>query len=646
MKSNKSQWRLKPNEYVLNLLTSEEAGTLCEQLRKKGLAINTSAEFDADGYGPDGYMRIEVELSDAGLKRQDEVVAAVFAYVDLIKHEGLKENYYRELQAMRANDFLHADKPNPLKQAVGLTLAQFDLPLGNLLNADSIYERYDETAIRGVMNQLDTRNVRVWHVNSKAPTDKPVSYFDGRYGVSNITEADYAKLDSLAKNYTFTLPPMNDLFTDKSAPIVANQYLKPHTTVSAPGIEILLQHPEFYREDKGLLSVDINTSLGMTSAKNAVLANLLSDVYKKQNQTLMDRARNASLGLVFNLNGPNSQAIYISGFTTKHQQLFTTTLTNFANMEFNPTEVNDALTSYKQNLANSDKNHEFRQLYGHANRLTNSAHWTNTELLAAAEKIKIQDLAAYHQAVKHNPLVRVLAVGNYSEADCQQLAAIARKILPGKRLPASRATNHYVTPKAGKIVQFQESLALADSALLQGWFGEAKSDDEQAQLSVLNAFLANAMFNQLRTNEQLAYAVQGNSYPVDDVPGYVMVVQSSNSDLGKIKSRMDNFRNNYLTELRALDPAKVESTKQAMIASILQKPTDFYKEANLYANEFWNAKYAFDGRDRYLASLRKVTKDDLVKIYESLILNEKSSGMLLQIRGTNFKDAPFATIKP
>jgi protease-3 len=646
VKSNKEQWRLKPNEYVRNLLTTEEAGTLCEQLRKKGLAVNTTAYFASEAYGPDGYMRVQVELTDAGLKRQDEVVAAIFSYTELIKREGLNENYFRELQAMRSKDFLNSGKPNPLQQAVQLTTMQFDLPVENLLNASFIYDHYDEKSIKEVLDQLDTHKVRIWHVSQQEKVNKPISYFDGSYDIQDITAEKYDQLSMLAKKFTFNLPPLNNLFTDKLAPIVANKYLKPHAIVSAAGVEAFLQHPEFYREDKGQLSVEINSGLGIKSPKNIVLANLLSDMYKKQNTSLMDRAQNASLGIFISASGPNSQTLYVSGYTTKHPLLVEELLTNFSKLEFSQIEFDNALIAYKQALANKNKDHEFRQLYGHLGRLTNEVQWRDKELLSAAEKVKLKDVVAYYQAVKADPLIRMLAVGNYSEEAVKQMAATASKILPGKRLPNARVIQHYTTPAGGKIVEFSDSLDLADSAVMQVWFREKKSDDEQAQLVILNAFLDKAFFMQLRTNEQLGYVVQSMPYAVDDMPGYAMLVQSSNSDLVKIKARMDKFRQEYLTELKAVDPGVIEATKQAMIANIMQKPTDFYKEAGQYAGEFWHAKYDFDGRDRHLNALKMVTKDDLIKIYEALFLNDKSSGMLLQIRGTNFKDAPFVTVKP
>ncbi|MET0357788.1 MAG: insulinase family protein [Cellvibrio sp.] len=646
VKSNKEQWRLKPNEFVRNLLTTEEAGTLCEQLRKKGLAVNTTAYFASEAYGDDGYMRVQVELTDSGLARQDEVIAAIFAYTDLVKREGLNENYYRELQAMRAKDFLTAGKQNPLQQAVQLTTLQFDIPVENLLNAGYTYERYDEKAIKEVLDQLDTRKVRIWHISKQEKVEKPISFFDGKYDVRDITAADYARFDNLAKKYAFNLPPLNNLFTDKPAPIVESKYLKPHAVVSTAGIEAFVQQPEFYREDKGQLSLEINSTAGGKSAKNVVLANLLSDIYKKQNTTLIDRAYNASLGLAVEVSGSYSQFISITGYTTKHALLLEELLNSFAKLELSQSVFEEALVTYKEELANNSKNHVFRQLFGHVARLTHSQNWQDKELLAAAAKVNLQDVVNYYKTVKSDPLIRILAAGNYSEETVKQMAATASKILPGKRLPDARVIEGFAAPAAGKITEFKDSLDLADSAVMQAWFRDKKSYDEKAQLGVLTAFLDKAFFMQLRTNEQLGYVVQSLPYAIDDIPGYVMVVQSSNSDLVKIKSRMDKFRNEYLSELKALEPAKIEETKQAIIANITQKPTDFYKEADRYSREFWLAKYKFDARELQVAALKKVTKEDLINIYEKLLLNDKSAGMLLQIRGTNFKESTFAPLKP
>lgn len=642
IKSNKQEWYLKPNEFIHSLISSEEPGTLGEQLRTRGLVKMVAADIDAESYGPDGFLRVQAELTDAGVQKQDEILAAIFSYIDLIKREGLNSNYYRELQAMRAKDFANAPKPEPLDQAVNLTMAQFEYPVENLLNADYVYERYDAKAIKTLLAQLDERKARVWYVSPNEKAETPVPFFDGKYSIRDISREEFARWDALEKTYKFNLPPLNDLFTDAPAPIVENLYLKPHQVISQAGVEAYLTHPEFYREDKGQLSLQINVDFAKSSPRQAVLASLVNEVYNKQNMTLIDRAGRASLGVNLRLTVTNSQGIFISGYTTKHEQLLTQLLKNFVELPVTDQWFAEAKDSVEKGLLNSKKNHVFRQLFGDLGRVTVKNGYSEDEQLAALQAITKADVIAYQDAVKKNALLRLFAVGNYTEAQVKHFAQTAAGILPGTRLPENRTVNSYTIPAAGKLVAFKDDVELADSAVLQAWFGSKKSDDEKAQLAVLNALFGNAFFMQLRTHEQLGYVVVSSEYPVDDVPGFIMLVQSSNTDLPGIKARMDKFRKDYLAELKATDAAEIEQAKQAMIANVLQKPTDFYAEAELYTGEFWNGKYQFDARDRYLAALKKVTKADLIAIYESLLMNDKSGKALLQLRGTNFKAKPFA----
>ncbi|HSX51084.1 MAG TPA: insulinase family protein [Cellvibrio sp.] len=642
IKSNKQEWYLKPNEFIHSLISSEEPGTLGEQLRTRGLVKMVAADIDAESYGPDGFLRVQAELTDAGVQKQDEILAAIFSYIDLIKREGLNSNYYRELQAMRAKDFANAPKPEPLDQAVNLTMAQFEYPVENLLNADYVYERYDAKAIKTLLAQLDERKARVWYVSPNEKAETPVPFFDGKYSIRDISREEFARWDALEKTYKFNLPPLNDLFTDAPAPIVENLYLKPHQVISQAGVEAYLTHPEFYREDKGQLSLQINVDFAKSSPRQAVLASLLNEVYNKQNMTLIDRAGRASLGVNLRLTVTNSQGIFISGYTTKHEQLLTQLLKNFVALPVTDQWFAEAKDSVEKGLLNSKKNHVFRQLFGDLGRVTVKNGYSEDEQLTALQAITKADVIAYQDAVKKNALLRLFAVGNYTEAQVKHFAQTAAGILPGTRLPENRTVNSYTIPAAGKLVAFKDDVELADSAVLQAWFGSKKSDDEKAQLAVLNALFGNAFFMQLRTHEQLGYVVVSSEYPVDDVPGFIMLVQSSNTDLPGIKARMDKFRKDYLAELKATDAAEIEQAKQAMIANVLQKPTDFYAEAELYTGEFWNGKYQFDARDRYLAALKKVTKADLIAIYESLLMNDKSGKALLQLRGTNFKAKPFA----
>jgi protease III len=642
IKDNKSQWRLKPTELVSTILGSEEEGTLCEQLRTEGLANSVAVSANPDIYGSDGYLEINADLTDLGLQNPDRIVASVFAYVNMVKKQGINELYFRELQAMSAKNFAAASKTDPLQQATELTMRQFDFPVENLLNADFIYDHFDSAAVTGLLQQLDPATARVWYVSKKEAVDTNIPYFNGKYKIRDISAEERQRWDTIAKNLTFTLPPENNLFTDKPAQIVENTFLKPHQVVGEKGVEIYLAQPEFYREDKGSIDLEINVDFANRSVKNQALSGVVNDVFNNKNTTLRDRAARASLDVDILRSATNSQAIHIAGYTTKHGELLNQLLLNYATLTINEKEFSDARERYKQYLTNNKKAIAIKQAVGNLRRLVNTNHTSDNELLAAANRLTLKDALRFHAAVKANPLIRIYAFGNYTEEDTKQFAKIAQKHFPSQRMPAQRHLDAFIKPVNGKNAALSEKIDQADNAFVDAYFGDRKSDDEQALLVVLNSVLNKSIFAQLRTNEQLGYIVGSTPFPIDDVPGYVLYVQSSNTDLVALKTRMDKFRLDFLQELKLVDDNQIEQFKKAEAASVLQKPTDFYTEAKRYTGDFWAAHYDFTGRDRYLASLAKVNKEQLMKIYQKMLIEKKSMNILIQLKGTAFADKPYA----
>ena len=643
--SNKHQWQFKANEYLYHLLTSEDQGTLGSELRAKGWVKNVTAFVQSDYFGDDGFCRVVIELTDAGLSHKDDLVAAVFAYIDKIKKEGLSESYYLELQSMRLKDFSSAMKPDPLHQAVSLSMTQFELPTENLLNFSAVFSPYNEKYIKNLLKQLEEKRARVWFISPSESVDTAIPYLDGRYKINKISSDQYKKWRQLKSQFSFSLPQLNDLFSTKTAAVVKSEFLKPSLVISQAGIEAYLIHPEFHAEDKGRLSLQLNVDFALDSPKEAVMAHLLNNVFSKQLIGLSDRASRASLFVSTSVMDVNSQGIYVGGYTEKHAQLLEQTLTIFADLEVSDEDFHEALNSYKTNLNNQKKNPVFQQLLMDMDRMQYRYQWPNDVLLAASENVQKSDLITYHQRVKNKSLLRLYAEGNYNKEQVKTIALKIASILPSKVLPDSRSINEYILPPAGKIIELKSDSELADNALLQVWFGAEKSYNEQAQLVVLNALFANAFFTQLRTNEQLGYVVNSAIFPVDDVAGFVVWVQSSSADLVTIKARMDKFRLEYLSVLEQVPDAAVEQIKQSIIANIMQTPTDFYADVGRYSGEFWRAKYQFDGRERFLAALKIVTKQDLIRVYENIILNTQSPQYLFQVRGKPFIGKPFAEAK-
>lgn len=641
IKDNSDQWRLKPNEFINNLISSEEEGTLGETLRREGLANAVYSYVVPDHYGADGFLRVMVDMTDKGMKQRDRIVASVFAYLDLIRKEGIEERYFLELKAMREKDFTTQAKTQPVQQAIELTSQQFDYPVEHLLDAKYVYERFDEAAIRQVLDQLQPQRSRIWYVSKTEKADQNIPFYEGRYALRDTTTEEFMRWETLGRSLRFNLPPENQLFSDTTAEIVDAVYDRPTLIMEEPGAEVWLMHAQHHREDKAMLDLSLNVNFGMDSARNIVLASLLKDVFALQTTTLRDRAIRAGLDITIDLAPEKSQMIRITGYSTQQPQLFTQLIDHFAQLKISEQDFTQVLDSYRLDRINARKAAPTQQLFNHMWRLLYVANWTDEELLTAANQITRADLVAYHQRVLQENLLRVFAFGNLSEDTVKDIVRYGMQKFNSRRTPEQRFILPFITPNPQVAINFRVAIDQTDNALLSGVLGTSPSVSQNAQIMLLNGIFSNEFFTQLRTNEQMGYTVGSAPINVNDYPLFVLYVQSTNTELVAIKERMDRFRQEFYDQLQTLDEATLEQLKEAEIAQLTQKPTDFIREAREHLFDFKFGQLDFARKEKLVQALSDTTKADILQTYEHLLLKQQGMPVLIQLKGTHFINTEF-----
>lgn len=643
---NSDLWRVKPNGYLHYLISSEEPGTLGEQLRREGLANSVSANVSPDEYGIDGTFAVYIELTEKGLNNKEQIISSVFAYIDLMKAKGIDERYYREIKAMWEKDFANAEKQPPLQQATSLSPKQFKYPVAHLLNSDYVYERFDEKAIKSVLKQLTPARARIWHVSNKEIADQPVPYYEGSYAVKKFTAGELKQWSKTGKALKFQLPPENDLFTDKPAPIVEANHSKPHKVVEQQGVEAWLVHNQHFQEDKGFIEINLNIDFVYNTIDQLVAANLVSDIYRMHQTSLVDRAGRAGINIGLDLNAEKGQMFSVYGYTEKQAELVQSLLQDYVALNISDEDLSKARDRFVEAIANNKKEIPIRQAFSRFSLLARAkGNWSDSDVIAAAEKISLAQLQAHHQAVLSNHLLRMYAAGNFTDTSIASLANTAGQILGSNKAPAQRYLAETITPKAGARLVDNLDIEPTDNALVDIYLGTQKNLPQQAQLMLLNGLFSTDIFTQLRTNEQLGYVVGSTGSALNDYPLFGLYVQTTNTDLVALKARMDKFRQDYLASLQALDTAQLEQLKAAEIAQILQKPNDYRAEATRHLQDFREAKFSFNRQERIVDALQKVTKADLITIYEQLVLGKAGLNVVIQTRGANFKNKPFAPVK-
>ena len=103
--NNTPQFRSKTDELVTYLIGNRSPGTLSDWLQQQGLVEGIRADSDPVVNGNSGVLAISATLTDKGLAHRDQVVAAIFSYLKLLREQGVDKRYFDELAHVLDLDF-------------------------------------------------------------------------------------------------------------------------------------------------------------------------------------------------------------------------------------------------------------------------------------------------------------------------------------------------------------------------------------------------------------------------------------------------------------------------------------------------------------------------------------------------------------
>ncbi|XP_065350634.1 insulin-degrading enzyme-like [Cloeon dipterum] len=125
-------------------------------------------------------------------------------------------------------------------------------------------------------------------------------------------------------------------------------------------------------------------------------------------------------------------------------------------------------------------------------------------------------------------------------------------------------------------------------------------------------------FYELRTKAQLGYIVQLTHDRHSSSQGVGIVVQSDKL-VPYVQRKIKEFLRNMKSYLKEMSDEEFERHKKALAALRLEKPKKMKNLTSRYWAEISDQTYCFDRKNVEVESLRKITKDDVIKFYNEYI---------------------------
>ena len=272
--------------------------------------------------------------------------------------------------------------------------------------------------------------------------------------------------------------------------------------------------------------------------------------------------------------------------------------------------------------------------------LSQIPYFQREERRALLPSITLEEVMAYRAALKTNARPEFLVVGNMSDDQAKTLAQDVRTQLGANGTEWCR--NQDVLVEKQQNVIFEKTGSSTDSALAAVFVPTGYDEyASSAYSAVLGQIVQPWFYNQLRTEEQLGYAVFAFSMNVGRQWGMGFLLQSSDKQPAYLWQRFQAFFPQAEAKLRALKPEEFAQIQQAVIAQVTQPPQTLGEEASQISKDFDRGNMRFDSRDKVVAEIKQLTPQKVADFFHQAVVAPQGMAILSQVSGSQSKQADY-----
>ncbi|HBS7101855.1 pitrilysin [Klebsiella pneumoniae] len=642
--NNSDRFRSKTDELVTYLIGNRSPGTLSDWLQKQGLAEGIRADSDPVVNGNSGVLAISATLTDKGLAHRDEVTAAIFSYLDLLRTQGIDKRYFDELAHVLALDFRYPSINRDMDYVEWLADTMIRVPVEHALDVVNIADQYDPQAIKDRLAMMTPQNARIWYISPQEPHNKTAYFVDAPYQVDKISEQTFADWQHKSQAIQLQLPALNPYIPDDFTLIKSDKaWPHPQLILDEPTLRVVYAPSQYFAsEPKADISLVLRNPQAMDSARRQVMFALNDYLAGIALDQLSNQA--AVGGISFSTGANNGLMVNANGYTQHLPALFSDLLQGY--FSYTPTEeqLEQAKSWYAQMMDSAEKGKAYDQAIMPIQMVSQVPYFQREVRRALLPSITLKEVLDYRANLKTRGRPELMVIGNMTADAATTLARQIQQQLGADGNEWCR--NKDVVVNRQQLAIFNKAGNSTDSALA-AVFAPPNVDEfsSTAASTLLGQIIQPWFYNQLRTEEQLGYAVFAFPMNVGRQWGMGFLLQSSDKQPASLWQRFQAFFPTAEAKLRAMKPEEFAQLQQAVISQMLQAPQTLGDEASKLSKDFDRGNMRFDSRDKVVAQIKLLTPQKLADFFHQTVVDPQGMTILSQISGSQNGKADYAQPK-
>ncbi|KAM3142497.1 hypothetical protein pb186bvf_005399 [Paramecium bursaria] len=638
-----------PGKYISHLLGHEGENSLLSHLIKQNLASELTCG-SSESMKLFSILSVRIKLTKKGLANHDQVLKLVFEYVEMLKQKGTQQWVFEETKAIKDLEFSFKEKSKPFDFVSTLASRLQLYPPELVLKAPYLMENFQPDLIQRIINQLTTKNILVFLSTKdfKGQLGNQEHYFKTEYLLQNLPETiKQLQINNISPQ--LDLPPRN-IFIPNTTEVLNNPnqlpefpekifeteqstvYFKQDNTFKVPKTVIQLR---IFCKDQGYGTLE----------DTDVLGKLWKEFIKNHMRELNYQAETAQIESSFEM-ANNGIEISISGFNDSVDRF---TISMFERLKsFKLEDYSDQFdtiyTKTVQELENFRKQPPYQQVHSYTQiLLREGGSFDNENLLNSIKNVKYDDLLRFSNLWLKRAKFEWLISGNLIQEDAIKIANAIENLYQVQTLPKDQVLQVRTLNLPHEVVyNFTynlKELTETNSAIVVYYQQEVSTIRSQVINDILANMLKSPFFQQLRTKEQLGYAVFSMISDIRGVQGLSFLIQSNSKSPNYVQQRIKLFLHEQMfNTIKELTEEQFQEYKESVRVELIEKDYSLNKESGRFWLELQKHQGLFNRRQLKLQILPAITIDEVKQFYQQNIIERPRSIEIHAISPTHVEE--------
>lgn len=621
-------FKSKPGHLISHFMGHEGHGSLFSCLKQRGWANMLSA---GSGVGAEGFelFKVAIDLTPEGYQHYEEVAAAVFQYLDLLKSQSIEDWMYKEVEKLSELRFAFKEKTSPASYGSALAgQMQAPMPPEWVLSGHYLLREFDLPLVKEMLSYLRPDHCRVMLAGREPPAGHTLDSKEQWYGTEyTITSMPPSLKEPSSSLEGMALPKQNefipsnlDVLGEKDAS--ATPAGRPRLLRNSPMVRLWHKQDDRFFLPKANVSILLRTPRVNESPRTAVQSRMMVELVK---DALSEFTYDAEVaGLLYNVDSQlDGLVAVVAGYNDKLSHLLQSVLDTLTKLVVDEKRFAIVKDQVRRNYQNFDMEEPYQHAAYYSLYLLTDKMWTQHEKLAVMDSITPEDVQQYIRWVCERLHIEMLVHGNIAAPEAEALLTQVESHFDAQPLPAEETLppRSLLLP-SGSNSAWKLPVANRDNVNSSLEYYVQVGDPIDVKLRATLALFAQIAnepcFDQLRTKEQLGYLVFSGMRRGPGSMGFRVIVQSER-DSDYLESRIDAFLDQLLGILRRMTADEFEAHKRSLIHKKLENVKNLAEETNRFWASMHSGYYDFLSRERDVEELNQLAKDDVLRLMETYV---------------------------